>query len=525
MSNMHITKSNRGSGMVLGFVVLTLVFALAVSFIGITTSSLIAAKRDSLRIRALACAEAGIDKGISQLMSSGGTWRNHPSTNPDEHSGDNPLCIEGLASGETFKVCARSGSGITDGKIIITSTGTVVQGDARISRTLRVVVSFRKENVNVWNNAIFGGVGQTGRSINGNVQIRGSIHLLGDGENYTDLDGDGNWDDNESYTDSNHNSSYDLGETYTDTDHDGHRDSREPFQDVNGNGTRDPALTVTDLAEEISGSANIGNNYNNMLSELRSKLPTPPHETFGGEDVESLSAKLRVKHGRVNVSGSATVGDINVTSNTLKETLNGTYVSDGFGGNAGTNSVHADNGYANGYDLGDGVVTFPVIDSGTYTTGGTDYPNYLQYLRQSATVISGNLDIVNGVAQTITGPNGSLTVDTNGNMTISGKVFVDGNITFGPSKSRITYNGNGTLVTAGSAYVHCDLLPKTNFPENDVLGLIARDRVELATGSGDAQLTMAIAMYAQHQIVSVKQNEVAGTMVASYYQMSNVPRL
>ncbi|MCE5200886.1 hypothetical protein LLG39_18140, partial [bacterium] len=47
----------------------------------------------------------------------------------------------------------------------------------------------------------------------------------------------------------------------------------------------------------------------------------------------------------------------------------------------------------------------------------------------------------------------------------------------------------------------------------------------LATGSGDAQLTMAIAMYAQHQIVSVKQNEVAGTMVASYYQMSNVPRL
>jgi len=36
---------------------------------------------------------------------------------------------------------------------------------------------------------------------------------------------------------------------------------------------------------------------------------------------------------------------------------------------------------------------------------------------------------------------------------------------------------------------------------------------------------MAIAMYAQHQIVSNKQNQVAGTMVSSYFQMSNVPKL
>jgi hypothetical protein len=36
---------------------------------------------------------------------------------------------------------------------------------------------------------------------------------------------------------------------------------------------------------------------------------------------------------------------------------------------------------------------------------------------------------------------------------------------------------------------------------------------------------MALAMYAQHKIVSQYQNQIAGTMVSSYFQMSNVPSL
>ena len=37
-------------------------------------------------------------------------------------------------------------------------------------------------NVSVWSNAIFAGTGATGQAINGNVDIRGSVHLLGEGE-------------------------------------------------------------------------------------------------------------------------------------------------------------------------------------------------------------------------------------------------------------------------------------------------------------------------------------------------------
>jgi len=521
----------RGSGMVLAMFAMALVFAFGASLVSMAWSSLALSRRDALRARALACAEAGVEQAAAFLLGGGpagedsGEWRTiHPSSDPDDHSGDT-LYTMTLNTGETCRVCVRDGTGTTSGKIVITSMGTVVEGGITLTRSIRAVVDLRQENVNVWNNVIFGGVGQAGRSINGNVAIRGSVHLLGDGEPFTDLDGDGRWDSGEFYTDTNGNGQYDLGEPYLDADGDGHRDAREPYEDHNGNLTRDPALTVTDMASEISGTANMGNNYNGMPVDLRSKLPALPQRVYGGETVDTLSAKLRVKHGRVNISGSATVGDPNVSGNVVKETVDGTYVSDGFGGNAGVAGVHSDNGYSNRYDLGDGAVTLPIIDTGSYTAGGITYPNYLAYLRANATVYSGDLSITKGTARTISGPNGSLTIDASGNMTISGVVYVDGNISFGPSKSRIVYSGKGTLVTPYSSYVHCDLMPKVNFPRNDVLGLIARDRIELANGSGDAQLTMAIAMYAQHRVVSVKQSEIAGTIVSSYYEMSNVPRI
>jgi len=523
-------KNQRGSGMLLAFFTMMLLFTFGIMFLSAGSSSLMASKRDVLRARALACAEAGVDKGIQMLMAPGpdgqpGSYRTyHPSSNPDNHNGDT-WYHNSIVPNEDFYVCVRNGTGINAGKVVITSKGVVTDSGATCTRTVKVVVRFAKENVNVWNNVIFGGVGQSGKSINGNVVMRGSIHLLGDGEDYTDVDGDGHWDDAEPYTDLNHNGRYDLGEPYIVVDGDGHRDAQAPFVDVNGNGTRDPALTVTDMAEEISGTANVGNNYDGMPSDLRALLPALPQVTWNGRTVDSLSAKLRVKHGKVNISGSATVGDPDVSGSTTKQTMDGTYVSDGFGGNKGTSSVYSDNGCSNGYDLGDGIVDMPVIDNGSVTVDGTIYSTYLNYLSQNALVYNGDLNINNGTAMTISGPKGSISIDSSGNMTISGIVYVTGDISFGPGKSRIIYQGNGTLVTPNSTDVHCDLVPKTNFPHNDTLGLICGDKINLATGSGDAHLTMAIAMYAQHKIVCAKQSDIAGTIVASYYEMSNVPRI
>jgi len=513
--------------MVVALFAMMLLFTLGVSYLMVASSSLISAKHDALRARALACAEAGVDRAIQKLLSDPpGEFRTfHPSANPGDHTADNWYGPETVRPGESFKVCVRDGTGIFSGKIIITSKGTVTEGGATVSRTAKVIVTMHEENVSVWNNVIFGGVGQACRSINGNVVIRGSVHLLGDGEDFTDVDGDGRWDDNETYTDSNHNGRYDVGEPYIDTDHDGHRDAREPFVDANGNGTRDPALTVTDMAEEISGTANVGNNYNGMPADLKALLPPIDKVTYGGEQVDSLNAKLRVKHGKVNISGSATVGDPNTTGNTIKEPLDGVYVSDGFGGNKGAGSVYSDNGTGTAYDLGDGAVDMPLIDTGAVTVDGVTYPTYLDYLNQNATVYNGDVAITNGTPLSIVGPKGSLTVDANGNMTISGIVYIDGDISFNPAKSRITYSGVGTLVTPNSVDVHSDVVPAHTFPTTDALGLIAGDRINLATGGGDAHLTMGIAMYAQHQVVCNKQSDIAGTIVSSFYSMSNVPHL
>ena len=48
----------------------------------------------------------------------------------------------------------------------------------------------------------------------------------------------------------------------------------------------------------------------------------------------------------------------------------------------------------------------------------------------------------------------------------------------------------------------------------------------LAAGSGSSQLSMAGAFYAQGTIVSRKQNQIAGTFVANFYDMgTNVPNI
>lgn len=521
-----ILKSRKGAGMILGLFALLVLFAFGMSFLSVAASSVITAKRDYLRARALEVAEAGMERGLSYLRgtapdgSTDGSWRTtHPSANPENHTGDT-WYTETLATGESFQLCVRTAAGGDPDRIMLTCVSTVTHGSASASRTLKALIERRVENIAVWNNVIFGGVGQTGKSINGNVRMRGSVHLLGDGESYTDVDGDGRWDQTESYTDSNSNGQYDLGEPFTDTDGDGHRDTIEPFNDVNGNGTRDPALTVTDLAEEISGTADVGNNYNGMPVNLSSKIPAPPTGTVGGESVETLSAKLRVKHGRVDISGSATVGASNVTGDTTKETMDGAYVSDGYGGTKGSASVYSDNGAAHGYDLGDGIVTFPAM-----TDPYPGYASYQAYLAANSLQIGSDLTL-SGTSYAASNAYGSISYNaTTGLLQVSGIVYVNGDIQlYGKSKA-MTYSGSGTLVSTEDIDVHCDVLPQTGFPVTDRLGMIAAHNMGIATGGGDSQLTMAVAAYAQYRITIGKQCEIAGSIVSSYFAMSNVPHI
>jgi len=519
-----LRRLSRGSALVTATAALLVLFVMGSGVLTLSAQSMRRSHFDAMRAQALTAAEAGAEKALFYLRTTApdgtvnGSWRTASLT-------------EQFAAGD-YTITAQDGTGPNSGKVIVTSTGRMRNGsNGTIRRTVRVVVKLTREDISVWNNAVFGGVGQSGRSIQGNVAIRGSMHLLGDGESWSDLDGDQHWDAGEAYTDSNGNGTYDAGEPYTDSDGDGHRDARETFNDVNGNGTCDPPLTVTDLSTDVSGTATIGNNYDIMPSSLRSLIPNPPTANVNGESVETLNAKLRAKHGFVSISGTATVGqpDVSGGSPPRKETLDGTFVSDGFAGNSGSANVYSDNGTHMKYDLGEGLVAFPTLTEPT-VKNGVSYSSYMSYLSASGLNISGSVTIQPGTSYgpLSDGKGNYLYVDASGNMVVRGIVYVNGDINIKSTSGNkdMRYLGRGTLVSTGSVYLGTNMIPSSaSFPINHALGVIARRELKIATGGGDSQLQIAGAFYAQEKITSAKQNELLGTFVSSYFAMDNVPHM
>jgi len=411
----------------------------------------------------------------------------------------------------------------------ITSTATY-QG---VSRSVRMLV--KSKDVGIWNNAIFAGTGAVGQAINGNVDIRGSVHILGDGEAFTDLNGNGQRDVAETFTDSNHNGVWDPGEPFVDANGDGVWNSAEPYNDTNHNGVYDPPLTQTDLNSTFSGNGYIGNNYSGMPVALESVVPPPPLVN----NIETLSAELRCKHGRVGLSGTATVGTNSVVDGgTSKNTLDGTFVSDGWSGNKGSASVYSDNGSANGYDLGAMGIDFPLLsgigaDSYRDSTG-QNWADQETFLNSRSLTIPVST-IKSTTAAFTYGPDqyGNKVVftpqagATPAKLTVTGIVKVVGNLQLG-AKDTIRFDGCGTIYATGDLNIDGNILPVAGktFPTQTTIGFIAKGNMGLATGNGSSQLSMCGAYYAQGRITSRKQNQIAGTFVSNFFDMgTNVPNI
>jgi len=414
--------------------------------------------------------------------------------------------------GGTYKLFARTIQETPNKIVELTATGFSNSGDAR---EISVVAEVIRENVNVWNNAIFGGAGETGGVINGNVAIHGSVHLLGDG----------------------------VGE--------------------GGNSIE---------ALDLSGASLIHNNYEGMPAELQALVPALPTEVFGGEEISTIGAKLRVKNGAVGVSGNSEIGEANITGNGMKETMNGIYIETNHedtrwtgnqvvDGVPNPDSVSSDNGTNALYDLGDAVsmpmLSDPFESYATYTDYFSANALHLPTLvldgsNAAAIAIEAHYaanGIPVGVSVAVDTVTGEFTVDdTNTESSISynpaaaantavlsvnGMLHVDGNITIGEKHLDVSYTGKGTMYAAGDGSdgsgnidIHSNVLPIGTFPTTTVLGLMALNNIDLATGPGDSQLMLVGAFYGQSQITSTKQNQVAGTFVCAYFDMgTNVPKI
>jgi hypothetical protein len=459
--------------------------------------------------QALFIAESGKEKGYQEIFND----------NTFTTLG-NPGTLTGVAMmGGSYDIVATTLS--DPPKIVqVVSTSTA----SGITKQVTVIAEVLQENVNVWNNAIFGGSGQSGGVINGNCAIHGSVHLLG--ENV---------------------------------------------------GSGNNSIEAIDL----SGTSLIHNNYEGMPADLRAKVPGILDADLG---IDTLKAKLRVKNGAVGVSGNSEIGEADIVGNSYKETMDGIYIETDYAetrwtGNQVTDgvpnpdNVRSDNGTNALYDLAN-MVHMP-IPNDPYP-GYTDYDDFFSSnsLHLPGLVLDDSnsaLNTVNNYSTTVGFPagisvvvngDGFSIVDANqgnkvifgydpnaaaggnGLLTMDGMIQIDGDLVVGEKNFDIFYDGRATIYASGTGGVsppsvgdpspddygnvdvHSNLLPVTTFPTVDVIGLMSRGDMNLATGSGDSQLSMAGAFYAQNRTTSAKQNQIAGTFVCNFFDMgTNVPKI
>ena len=483
---------------------------------------------------------SGLEAGVAQVkfaLESGedgkigmGTWDNGGdySIVPDfDDSGVAPRTLQGM---DDVEYMAYAQNWLTDG-IDNNGDGTADQADENWTYTVlsfahagddtrEIEVVMTGADVNVWRNAIFAGSGQSGGLINGNVSIHGSVHLLGD-------------------------------------------------HVIEGN-------TVL-AAIDLSGTSLIHNNYEGIPAELAARVPALATRTWGPDDnVQTLDAALRVKHGLVGMSGNSEVGSIDAPGNDHKETMDGTYVNDGWTGNAvvpdgdrgDPKSVWSDNGWDDLYDLGD-KVPFPVLSddwrapiTGAKTWDDTTGDWYTHEDYFSEVLLADDKDDSDGVYE------GDITIDASAKdsfywnattetesttmpaamppatddylifdaatdtLYINGQIRINGDLNFvgkGNQKT-IHYTGRAAILASGNVRLDTDLLTCNNgnhndytnsFPVNNILGIMgAKDMV---VGSV-SQISLMGAFYAQGTLSSAKQTTTMGTFVAQYFDMgTNVP--
>jgi len=489
------------------FVFILVTFAVALLIMTSNDTKLSALQRDSTK--AFYIAEAGVERTLYNLkkdFESNQDWSNDNSINGYNLSTEDTngfRKIEYDTDSTVYVVSFGDGEYTVSLKINNSNNVTIKSKGVAYNKSTRYVqVDATIGSLSIWDNAIFAGSGASGKVINGNVDIRGSVHLLGEG--------------------------LAIG---------------------------DPAVE----AAEIGGTAGIGNNYIGMNTDLRGRIKDPPHTTFNGEDVETLNAKLYVKQGKVNISGTATIGDPDVHGDTYKETLDGVYVTEGFGGNKGVENVYSDNGTDQPYGFVEGTFEFPDLMNDAYIdveTGDTvvipgsdpeqlytyvgyyDSPNVLHITDTDEVV---KVSLITSETESFNIPSDAPDNHDNyiiwnqatGALTISGIIVIDVDVSIGdkpndPSGYKYEYTGRGTIVSKGDISIHGDLLAHgvKTFPETYVLGLIAYNDLYFATGIGDSQLEMSGAFFAQNNITSKKQNEIAGTFVSNYCDMgANVPKI
>lgn len=456
--------NKKGSLFVISYLVIFVLLAAGAALFVVSFNDNLVSDRQRRSLQARYIAQAGMNKVLNDLstdFTNSTSWSdgniNGYVIGPNTGSYYTVPYASTTVNNGSYLVSLKNVTGASD-QIWARSVGTV--GDA----TYAIVTYVKMVNLSPWNNAIFAGAGASGQAINGNVDVHGSVHILGNG------------------------------------------------------------LLSTDMAIALGGSSKIANNYTGLSALLTGKVPALGTTTFGGETVSTLNATLRVKKGLVDLSGTAFIGQANVAGNSVKETLDGAYTNGGFTG--ATGNVNSDNGTSNTYDMGDSV-SFPSLSTpyGGYATY-KDYLKANALVISDAATLAKMASITPTSNFSVSGPKGSISFDGSGNMTISGIVYVDGgdvNMNKAGTAKIINYTGKGSLFATGNVGIDVNLYSAGNnsYPTN-VLGVMTPQTIDFNAASIDV---MGL-FYGETKITVQKQTTIVGSLMTNYFDLgTNVPSI
>lgn len=170
----------------------------------------------------------------------------------------------------------------------------------------RVVDEFSVSTVDIWNNAVFAGNSAANATIDGRAEIRGSVHVLGEG------------------------------------------------------------LTSSDMALDLTGSFGMGNTYKDLSKSLD---VTAASMRLTNDDPHDLCATLRAKRGYVKLDGSSQIGYQEAShTDVYVDNVTGIYTNDGIQGGTINENVFSLNGMTAAYDAGNSF-QFPRLEDINPVTG------------------------------------------------------------------------------------------------------------------------------------------------------------
>lgn len=462
----RITKrlSNEdGSTLLVLFLLIVFLLVVGSAALVMTTSEIKTSERQYLTARTFHIADAGVERVMYDLKK-------------DIENGIVPSWQDNDINGTTFDLSTSYATFLTSTFAGGSYTVSLKEGDGPEHAWIESVATYgdvtqtveayvKLIDVSPWDNAIFAGEGAAGSMVNGNVDVRGSVHILG------------------------------------------------------------TSLTNTDLAIDLGGTAEfVGNNYTGLDASLEAKVPALDTVVYNGETVETLNAELRVKNGLVGLSGSSTVGEPDQVGDDEKELVDGVYVSDGWSGSQGASSVYSDNGTVQAYDMGDSV-TFPSLsDPEPADTSRTRQ----KYFEDNALILTTELSSLTPNTVIPFTSDGTNSIEMSGGvLTINGRVYIDDDngviMNTAGSDKTITYAGTGTILAEGDVQINTNLITSGNnsYPSN-ILGIMTPGNI----GFNQANIDVMGIFYGENQIRVEKQTDIMGTIVSNYFDMgTNVPAI